>query len=67
MHFTIHLRQVDDQGSLMSDETIFSLDKGIDQLAEIGLSLEEGNTILTELQRPIIEAQIAGYRRRSAP
>ncbi len=48
----------------MSDETIFSLDKGIDQLAEIGLSLEEGKAILAGLQRPIIEAQIAGYMRR---
>ena len=47
----------------MSDETIFSLDKGIDQLAEIGLSLDEGKTILAGLQRPIIEAQIAGYIR----
>ncbi len=63
MHFTIHLRQVDDQGSLMRDEAIFSLDKGIDQLAEIGLSLEEGKTILARLQRPIIEAQVAGYMR----
>ena len=45
----------------MSDETILSLDKSIDQLAEIGLSLEEGKTILAGLQRPIIEAQIAGY------
>ncbi len=42
MQFTIHLRQVDDQGILMSDETIVILDKGIDQLAEIGLSLDEG-------------------------
>ncbi|MGI9437400.1 MAG: ISKra4 family transposase [Geminicoccaceae bacterium] len=47
----------------MSDEAIFSLDKGIDQLAEIGLSLEDGKTVLAGLQRPIIEAQIAGYMR----
>ena len=47
MHFTIHLRQIDDHGSLMSDEMI--------------LSLEEGKSILAGLQRPIIEAQIAGY------
>ena len=47
----------------MSDETIFSLDKGIGQLGEIGLSLDEGKTILAGLQGLIIEAQIAGYMR----
>ena len=64
MHFTIHLRQVDDQGQLIRDEVIHSLEKGIDQLAEIGLGLEEGKTILAALQRPIVEAQIDGYLRR---
>ena len=61
MHFTIHLRQVDDQGRLNRDEVIFSFEKGIDQLAEIGLGLEEGKSILAGLQRPIVEAQVNGY------
>ena len=64
MHFTIHLRQVDDQGQLIRDEVIHSLEKGIDQLAEIGLGLEEGKSVLAALQRPIVEAQIDGYLRR---
>jgi hypothetical protein len=63
VHLTIQLQLVDDHGDLMSDKTILGLDKGTDQLGEIGLSLEEGKAILAGLQRPIIEAQVAGYLR----
>ena len=63
VHFAIHLRQVDDQGRLKSEEIILSLDKGIDQFAEIGLGVEEGKAILAALQRPIVEAQVDGYLR----
>jgi hypothetical protein len=40
VHLTIQLQLVDDHGDLMSDKTILGLDKGTDQLGEIGLSLE---------------------------
>ena len=63
MHLTIQLQLVDDHGDLMSNETILGFDKGFDRLGEIGLSLEEGKAILAGLQRPIIEAQVAGYLR----
>ena len=57
----VQLRALDDDGELIADDTIVSLDKGSDQLEDLGLSLSESKDILAGLQRPMIEAQLAAY------
>ena len=57
----VQLRALDDDGELIADDTILSLDKGSDRLEDLGLSLSESKDILAGLQRPMIEAQLAAY------
>ena len=61
MRFVVQFRALDDDGELIADDTIFSLDKGFDRLEDLGLSLAESKDLLTGLQRPMIEAQLAAY------
>ena len=61
VRFMIQLRAFDDDGELIADDTILNLDKGSDRLEDLGLSLSEGKDILSGLQRPMIEAQLAAY------
>ena len=61
VRFMVQLRAFDDDGELIADNTILSLDKGSDRLEDLGLSLSESNDLLAGLQRPLIEAQLAAY------
>jgi len=61
VRFMVQLRAFDDDGELIADDTILSLDKGSDRLEDLGLSLSESKDILAGLQRPMVEAQLAAY------
>ena len=61
MRFMVHLWVFDDDGELIIDDTILDLDKGSDRLEGLGLSLSDSKDILSGLQRPMVEAQLAAY------
>ena len=46
VRFMVQLRAFDDDGKLIADDTILSLDKGSDRLEDLGLSLSESKDIL---------------------
>ena len=57
----VQLRVLDDDGELIADDTILSLDKGSDRPEDLGLSLSESKDVLAGLQRPMVEAQLAAH------
>ncbi len=59
--FNIQFRILDDHGDTVADDTLLSLDKDADRLADIGRSLDESKNVLAGLQRPIVKAQLADY------
>ncbi len=54
VRFMVQLRAFDDDGELIADDTILSLDKASDRLEDLGLSIGESKDILSGLQRPML-------------
>jgi hypothetical protein len=61
MQVQLQLRLTTDHGEVISDTEIIRLDKGHDQLAMLGLSLDEAKVLLNRFQERIVTAQAVAY------